>query len=123
MNYRDYRKPIIRAQWWDYGWNGAYFITIYTKNKEHFFGEIKDKKMILSKVGVIADVLWHQIPHYRPYIELEEFVVMPNHIHAIITIDKPIEKIENEEAERFFLERRFQNQGKDTLSSIRTFAN
>ena len=118
MNYRDYRKPIIRAKWWDYGWNGAYFITICTKNKEHFFGEIKDKKMILSKVGVIVDVLWHQIPYHRPYLELEEFVVMPNHIHAIITIDKPIEKMENVEEEWFFLENRFQNQGKDTLSSI-----
>ncbi|AFM03573.1 transposase [Bernardetia litoralis DSM 6794] len=114
MKDKDYRKPIIRAEWWDYGWNGAYFITICTKNKEHFFGKIKDKKMELSKVGVIVDVLWHQLPHYRPYLELEEFIIMPNHIHAIITIDKPQEIIQGAN----LVSNRFQNQGKDTISSI-----
>ncbi|WP_291721430.1 transposase [Bernardetia sp.] len=116
MKDKNYRRPIIRASWWDYGWNGAYFITICTKNKEHFFGEIKDKKMYLSHVGVIVDVLWHQIPMYRPYLELEEFVIMPNHLHAIITIDKP-QEIESDTTDDFTTTR-FQNQGKDTISSI-----
>ncbi|WP_375562447.1 transposase [Bernardetia sp. OM2101] len=119
MKHKNYRKPIIRAEWWNYDWNGAYFITICTKNKEHFFGKIKDKKMELSKVGVIVDVLWHQIPIHRTYVELEEFVIMPNHLHTIITIDKPMiieEKTElNSEG---FTKNRFQNQGKDTISSI-----
>jgi REP element-mobilizing transposase RayT len=120
MKDKNYRRPIIRAKWWDYGWNGAYFITICTKNKEHFFGKIKDKKMELSKVGIIVDELWHQLPNYRPYLELEEFVVMPNHIHGIIVIDKPMEisKITEVEEEINFSKSRFQNQGKDTISSI-----
>lgn len=116
MKEKNYRRPIIRASWWDYGWNGAYFITICTKNKEHFFGEIKDKKMYLSHVGVIVDLLWHQLSIHRPYLELEEFVIMPNHLHAIITIDKP-QEIASDTKEGFTTTR-FQNQGKDTISSM-----
>jgi hypothetical protein len=54
-----YRIASVRAQWWDYGRAGAYFVTICGKDREHFFGEIKNGKMILSAVGVIADILWY----------------------------------------------------------------
>ncbi|HNS42927.1 MAG TPA: hypothetical protein PKN22_09220, partial [Taishania sp.] len=84
-----YRNGTFRAQWWDYGWNGAYFVTICTQGREHYFGEIKDGKMILSHTGVIAHLLWHEIPKHHTHIELGDFVVMPNHIHGIIIIDKP----------------------------------
>lgn len=83
-----YRISSIRAQWWDYGWNGAYFITICTQDRRHYFGEIRDNKMILSHAGIIADLLWHQIPMYHDNVELGDFVVMPNHIHGILIIDK-----------------------------------
>jgi len=84
-----YRIASARAQWWDYGWNGAYYITICTHNREHYFGEIKNGKMILSRTGVIADILWHGIPNHAPFVELGDFVVMPNHIHGILILDKP----------------------------------
>ena len=84
-----YRIASIRAQWWDYGWNGAYFITICTQNRAHYFGEIENGKMILSHAGVIAQILWNEIPKHHQHIELGAFVVMPNHIHGIIIIDKP----------------------------------
>jgi len=84
-----YRIASARAQWWDYGWNGAYFITICTQNREHFFGEIKNGKMILSHQGVIADILWHEIPNHSPFVDLGDFVVMPNHIHGILILNKP----------------------------------
>jgi putative transposase len=84
-----YRVASARAQWWDYGWNGAYFITICTANREHFFGEIQNGKMILSPTGVIADIIWHEIPNHHPNVELGDFVVMPNHIHGILILDKP----------------------------------
>jgi putative transposase len=84
-----YRIASARAQWWDYGWNGAYFITICTKNMEHFFGKIVNKKMILSPTGVIADILWHEILNHSSFFELGDFVVMPNHIHGILILDKP----------------------------------
>lgn len=84
-----YRIASARAQWWDYGWNGAYFITICTQNREHFFGEIVNGEMKLSHLGVIADILWHEIPNHTKFVELGDFVVMPNHIHGILILDKP----------------------------------
>ena len=84
-----YRIESARAHWWDYGWNGAYFITICTYRRKHFFGEINDKKMILSYLGIIANVLWYEIPNHAKFVELGDFVVMPNHIHGILILDKP----------------------------------
>jgi putative transposase len=79
-----YRIASARAEWWDYGDDSAYFITICTAERKCFFGEIRNGKMILSPVGVIADLLWHQIPFHFPDWELDEFVVMPNHIHGVL---------------------------------------
>ena len=90
-----YRIASARAQWWDYGWNGAYYITICTQNREHFFGEIADKKMNLSKTGVIADILWNTIGQHHKFVELGDFVVMPNHIHGILILNKPDGGIEH----------------------------
>ncbi|KAF2514081.1 transposase [Flavobacterium zhairuonense] len=91
-----YRISSIRAQWWDYGWNGAYFITICTQDRKHYFGEIQNGKMILSEVGIIADILWHQIPIHHKNVELGDFVVMPNHIHGILIIDKKSDNIDDD---------------------------
>ena len=83
-----YRIPSARLQSWDYGWNGSYFITICTKNREYFFGEIKNGKMELSPIGKITEKYWHEIPQHFSFVKLGAFVVMPNHIHGIIIIDK-----------------------------------
>ena len=84
-----YRIASARAQWWNYGWNGAYFVTICTENRACFFGEINGGKICLSRTGVVADIIWHQIPHHAPFVALGDFVVMPNHIHGILIFDKP----------------------------------
>lgn len=81
-----YRIASTRLQNWDYRWTGAYFITICTQNREHYFGHIVDRKMQLSHVGIIADILWHQIPRHSQHVQLGAFVVMPNHIHGILII-------------------------------------
>ena len=83
-----YRIPSARLQNWDYGWNGAYFITICTHNREHYFGKIINNKMELSEIGILAEKYWYEIPQHFPFVKLGEFVVMPNHIHGIIIIDK-----------------------------------
>lgn len=75
-----YRIASARLQHWDYRWAGAYFLTLCTQNREHYFGRIVGGKMQLSHVGIIAGVLLHQIPHHAQHIELGAFVVMPNHI-------------------------------------------
>ena len=79
-----YRIPSARASWWNYGDNAAYFITICTKYRAHYFGEIGS----LSEIGQIAESEWLKTPSIRPdmNLELDEFVVMPNHFHAIIWI-------------------------------------
>ena len=83
-----YRIPSARLQNWDYGWNAMYFITICTQGREYYLGEIVDGKMILSEIGKIAEQEWIKIPEIRPdmNLELDAFVVMPNHFHAILII-------------------------------------
>lgn len=83
-----YRIPSARLQNWDYGSDGAYFITICCKNRTHFFGECKDGKMKLSTQGAIVQGFWYEIPKHFPFVILGEFVVMPNHIHGILVLDK-----------------------------------
>ncbi|MCX2836860.1 transposase [Salinimicrobium sp. MT39] len=84
-----YRIKSARLESWDYRWNAAYFITICTANRKHYFGEIKNGKMEFSPTGVIADILWHEIPHHTSYVHLDNFVVMPNHIHGILILNNP----------------------------------
>ncbi len=81
-----YRIKSARLQGYDYTRAGLYFITICTGNREHYFGEIVDNEMQLSNMGVLADVLWHEIKNHSNNIELHQFVIMPNHIHGILEI-------------------------------------
>ena len=72
---------------WDYRKNGYYFITICTQNRQHFFGEIEDGKMELNKIGEVVHAEWYASEKIRQHIYLDEFVIMPNHIHGIVIID------------------------------------
>lgn len=85
-----YRIPSSRASWWNYGSHAAYFVTICTKNRKHFFGEIIKREMHLSEIGKIVEQEWQISSEIRPDMNLElgEFKVMPNHFHAIIIIGK-----------------------------------
>ena len=82
-----YRTASARLQTWNYAWDAAYFVTICTKNREHFFGEIENAIMNLSAIGIIANDLWHEIKNHARNIQLGEFIVMPNHIHGIVILD------------------------------------
>jgi len=91
-----YRIPSARARFWDYRWNAAYFVTICTQNREHWFGKIvktqnaaSPNKMDLSPIGHIANSCWYEIPHHFPFVELGAHVIMPNHVHGIVIINKP----------------------------------
>jgi putative transposase len=85
-----YRIPSARAAWWDYGDCGAYFVTICTKNKTHFFGEITHAQFSATPIGQLASTLWQEIPQRFAYARLGAFVVMPNHVHGIIIIEKSL---------------------------------
>jgi putative transposase len=83
-----YRISSARLKTWDYSSCASYFVTICTKNKEHFFGEITGKQMQLNDIGKIAEQEWIKTPALRSDMNLElgEFVVMPNHFHGIMII-------------------------------------
>lgn len=83
-----YRIPSARLQSYDYASAGMYFITICTKDRTHYFGEIENGMMLFSELGNIVKKEWVKSPIIRPYVNLElgEFVVMPNHFHAILII-------------------------------------
>jgi len=87
----------LRLKNFDYGKTGIYFITIVTKNRQHFFGHIEKEIMIMNDMGRIAYKQWYRIPEQFPYIELDRMIIMPNHIHGIIWIDKGLLKYYNEE--------------------------
>lgn len=75
-----------RLKGWDYSSPGIYFITICTKNRRHFFGEIRNGIVGLTRPGCIAYEYWSQIPEHYPHVRLDEFIIMPNHLHGIIEI-------------------------------------
>jgi len=85
-----YRVPSARLKNWNYGANGVYFITICTKEMQHLFGKVVDKKMILNSVGKLAEEFWIEIVNQFPYVELGNFQIMPNHMHGILIIDKSV---------------------------------
>jgi REP element-mobilizing transposase RayT len=76
----------IRLKEYDYSQSGAYFVTICTHNKECLFGEIVDGKMILNDAGKIVQTVWYEISEHVDHVELDQFVIMPNHIHGIIVL-------------------------------------
>ncbi|MEO0472115.1 MAG: hypothetical protein AAF206_20990 [Bacteroidota bacterium] len=83
-----YRIPSHRAYWWDYGDNAAYYVTICTKDKVRFLGDIQNGEMTFSRIGELAQENWKKIPAFAPFSILDEFVIMPNHIHGIIVFEK-----------------------------------
>ena len=80
-----YRIESARLQHYDYSSDGAYFVTICAYDRKHFFGEIETPQaMHFSDIGTVAQQCWQQIPDHFPFVELDEWVVMPNHIHGIL---------------------------------------
>jgi REP-associated tyrosine transposase len=76
----------IRLRGYDYSQAGAYFITICTQNRRYLFGTIVGGRMVLNDAGRAAATCWLQIPDHFPNVELDEWVVMPNHMHGIVVI-------------------------------------
>ena len=88
---RKYRIPSARLADYDYGSNGIYFITICTQNRELFLGDIAADPAVLnpSAIGQVAIDCWYKIPTYFPFVELDAFQLMPNHLHGVVWIVKP----------------------------------
>jgi putative transposase len=81
------RKP-NRLKGYDYSSNGYYFVTLCTKDKYQWFGKIENGSMILNEGGEFAFHTWSRIPNYYRNAYIDEFIVMPDHIHGIIHINR-----------------------------------
>ena len=80
----------LRLKDYDYAQPGAYFVTICTKDRVYRFGEIVDGQMNENDLAVIVRTCWNDLPNHYLNVQLDEFVIMPNHVHGIIVIvDEP----------------------------------
>lgn len=100
-----YRIPAARLNGYDYGSNGVYYVTICTKNRIHYFGDIVEmdnypslqhmthncanQRLQPTTIGQIAINFWNEIPKHFPFVELGQFVIMPNHVHGLLVFNKP----------------------------------
>ena len=89
-NPKQHHRRSIRLKNYDYTQKGAYFVTICTRNKQCIFGDIEKGKIKLNSLGKIAHDCWTEIPLHFPHIKLDVFVIMPNHIHGILWIEREI---------------------------------
>ena len=85
-NPEKHHRRSIRLTGYDYKQSGAYFVTIVTRNRICLFGDITDGEIVLNDTGRIAEVSWVGLSSRFPTVSLDSFVVMPNHIHGIITV-------------------------------------
>ena len=98
-----YRIPSARAPWWNYDKNGAYYVTICTAGMVNYFWNISPESPVetlhatslpMSEIGQIAHQFWLEIPSHFQFVELDEFVIMPNHVHGIIIINRDMSAVD-----------------------------
>ena len=128
---KKYRIHSIRLPNWNYGNASLYFVTICRQKMVHFFGEIVKEEIILSEIGGIVKTEWLKTFMLRPDMNLwiGEFMIMPNHFHAIIGIGSNVYNIENGDAKHGDAKHRvstivpnqFGPQSKNLASIIRGF--
>ena len=82
------QRRSIRLQGYDYTRQGAYFVTICTRNRACLLGDIVEGRMHLSEAGRLAQVAWEYLPHHYPHVQIDVWVIMPNHMHGIVILTK-----------------------------------
>ena len=87
------KRKQIRLRNFDYASENAYFITIRVKEGHHHLGEVRNGIMGLSEIGNMATLFLQEIPILHPYVNMDNFMVMPNHVHCILEI---ISKLKSE---------------------------
>jgi REP element-mobilizing transposase RayT len=93
--FKNYRSGSNRLRDYDYSLCGAYFVTIATSKFQNIFGDIYQGVVSLNKMGKIAHNEWIGIDRIRPYALIDEFVIMPNHMHGILIIDDKIMELKS----------------------------
>lgn len=82
-----HHRRTIRLRGHDYSGGGAYFVTICTHERECLFGDVIDGEMRCNGAGLVVQEEWRLTAALREYVVLDEFIVMPNHFHAVLAID------------------------------------
>ncbi|MFA5098164.1 MAG: transposase [Candidatus Margulisiibacteriota bacterium] len=90
MAFEKHDRGSIRLQGFDYSRPGAYYITICAYKHKCLFGKIINKKMVLNEYGNVVKTEWLKTPVIRPEIKLDEYIIMPDHMHGIVRIDCPM---------------------------------
>ena len=83
-------RKSIRLKGYDYTQAGAYFVTVCAHNRGCFFGEIVNGQMALNDCGNTAALCWREIPNHFPHVDLDEFIVIPNHMHGVLVIKNTV---------------------------------
>jgi putative transposase len=94
MTRKAHRRKTLRLQSHDYK-RGTYYITQVTQNRRPLYGTIVNGRMLLSPAGRMVHDTWHEIPGICPAYNLDEFIVMPNHIHGVVHVDDHIAPDDN----------------------------
>ena len=81
-----HRRRSLRLPRFDYTQQGAYFVTICTRNRACLLGDIVEGRMHLSEAGRLAQVAWEDLPHHYPHVQIDVWVIMPNHMHGIVIL-------------------------------------
>ena len=84
---KTFHRHSLRLKDYDYSQAGAYFITLCTFQRRNLFGEIQHEMMLLNNLGCIASAQLLELPNHFSFLELGEWIVMPNHIHAILILN------------------------------------
>ena len=84
-----YRIESARKPYWDYSCPGWYFVTVCTQNRRLLLGKVVDDAVDLSAIGRYTTACWQEIPTHHHDVEIDEFIVMPNHVHGIIVLTGP----------------------------------
>ncbi len=85
---QEFKTKSMRLKYWDYTTPWWYFVTISTQNHKKYFGEVINGKMQLNQIGKIAKYEWIKTAELRENVELDEFIIMPNHMHGIIILSE-----------------------------------
>jgi putative transposase len=83
----------IRLKGYDYTKPGIYYVTICTQNKRALLGDINDGAVELSDTGRMIKKIWEELPLKYQGVEIDEFIVMPNHLHGIIILNLSVEPL------------------------------
>ncbi len=81
-----HHRRSIRLKNYDYSLEGACFVTVVCQNRENLFGAIKNGEMVLNDAGKMIETWWCKIPGKFTHTEIDEFMIMPNHFHGILSI-------------------------------------